>query len=54
MVSPSSGTGLAPCTYEGSLATSMATSLPQSIRHGALLRRYTAEPLLAGPASLKG
>src|SRR5215207_2144234 len=32
MVSPSSGTGLAPCTYEGSLATSTATSLAQSMR----------------------
>src|SRR5918994_416672 len=28
MVSPSSATGLAPCTYEGSLAPSMAASLP--------------------------
>src|SRR4029453_9222848 len=32
MVSPSNATGLAPCTYEGSLATSMAASLPQSMR----------------------
>src|SRR4029450_9733778 len=55
MVSPSSGTGLAPCTYEGSLARSMAasfgsphprpgpTSAPPA-RPGALLRRYTDEP----------
>src|ERR671921_2213695 len=32
MVSPSNATGLAPCTYEGSLAMSMAASLPQSMR----------------------
>src|SRR4029453_12820108 len=32
MVSPSSCTGLAPCTYEGSLATSTAASLPQGMR----------------------
>jgi hypothetical protein len=32
MVSPSSGTGLAPCTYEGSLATSTAASLAQGMR----------------------
>src|SRR5512132_4604872 len=32
MVSPSNATGLAPCTYEGSLATSMAASLPQGMR----------------------
>src|SRR5918992_4952541 len=53
MVSPSSGTGLAPCTYEGSLATSTAASFGSGhARHGALLRRYTAAPLLAGaPAS---
>src|SRR5215216_473139 len=32
MVSPSNATGLAPCTYEGSLATSMAASLPPGLR----------------------
>src|SRR5215217_1113237 len=32
MVSPSNATGLAPCTYEGSLATSMAASLPPGMR----------------------
>src|SRR5512132_2150241 len=32
MVSPSNATGLAPCTYEGSLATSIAASLPQGMR----------------------